>query len=94
MLSKEKENDLEALGSSNYRYSLEPVPGCSCSSCTLEFSDMFPVAAQHHRDGSLNFCVILFTISFRSTVFPTPKAQDLKAALLGSYTSLGTESTA
>lgn len=64
MLSKEKENDLEALGSSNYRYSLEPVPGCSCSSCTLEFSDMFPVAAQHHRDGSLNFCVILFNISF------------------------------
>lgn len=92
MLSKEKENDLEALGSSNYRYSLEPVPGCSCSS--LEFSDMFPVAAQHHRDGSLNFCVILFNISFRSTVFPTPKAQDLKAALLRDYTSLGTESTA
>lgn len=32
MLSEEKEDDPEALGSSNYRWSLEPEPGCS--SCT------------------------------------------------------------
>lgn len=71
MLHKEKENDLEALGSCNYRYSLEPAlrekragwphspppaPGCFY----LKFSLVFQAA----RDGSFcSICVDLFNFT-------------------------------
>lgn len=92
MLSKEKENDPEALGSSNYRCSLEPEPGCSsCTPGILTRVSSGCSASQGWLLLDLWDLIYFYPLihSFCHSKSPRPHS-----STFGGYTSLGTGSTA